>query len=337
MPLIQLSPHLFTSLPAHPSLPPNPSRPELSQFITTALREAISLLDTTIPSTLTADSKPRSSPPSHAKVKLLRGWRKPAGSDSNQARNGPGKGEFWVCRESQHVDSAASGTASWEEFEDGLRQDHAKHEMEYTPSVTGVERLLQWEGPELETELEVEGVMYTDFEVEGKSKLFSLQSDHTHLPPRRADRAALVLSLTISARTSNKLDTEQEQQQQQSPPGFVTIQIPLHPDASSTPTELHQKIHSTVPRRTIFANYASVERVMSRRSSTQDSSSPETTSSGHVQWTMATTSDAGGSIPQWVQRNWTLGGVPRAVVADVGLFIGWTDQRRKKRGTTGSS
>jgi hypothetical protein len=35
-----------------------------------------------------------------------------------------------------------------------------------------VERLLQWEGPELETELEVEGVAYTDFEVEGKSKLF---------------------------------------------------------------------------------------------------------------------------------------------------------------------
>lgn len=47
-----------------------------------------------------------------------------------------------------------------------------------------------------------------------------------------------------------------------------------------------------------------------------------------VQWTMATTSDAGGLIPQWVQKNWTLGGVPRAVVADVGLFIDWTAKRR---------
>lgn len=44
---------------------------------------------------------------------------------------------------------------------------------------------------------------------------------------------------------------------------------------------------------------------------------------------MATTSNAGGSIPQWVQRNWTLGGVPKAVVADVGLFIGWTMRRRE--------
>lgn len=47
-----------------------------------------------------------------------------------------------------------------------------------------------------------------------------------------------------------------------------------------------------------------------------------------IQWTMATTSDAGGLIPQWVQRNWTLGGVPRAVVADVGLFIDWSTKRR---------
>jgi hypothetical protein len=43
---------------------------------------------------------------------------------------------------------------------------------------------------------------------------------------------------------------------------------------------------------------------------------------------MATTSEAGGKIPQGVQRNWTLGGVPRAVVADVGLFIGWVMKKR---------
>jgi hypothetical protein len=99
--------------------------------------------------------------------------------------------------------------------------------------------------------------------------------------------------------------------------GFITVQIPLHPDPSSTPSELHQKITSSAPRRTIFANYASVERV---------SLLPNEPRS--IEWTMATTSDAGGSIPQWVQRSWTLGGVPRAVVADVGLFMGWTMRRR---------
>lgn len=89
------------------------------------------------------------------------------------------------------------------------------------------------------------------------------------------------------------------------------------------PDELHQKVVSAVPKRTIFANYASVEQV--------NLLPPGDSGPSRIEWTMATTSDAGGSIPQWVQRNWTLGGVPRAVVADVGLFIGWTMRRRTPR------
>ncbi|KAJ5702844.1 hypothetical protein N7488_010392 [Penicillium malachiteum] len=106
--------------------------------------------------------------------------------------------------------------------------------------------------------------------------------------------------------------------------GFVTVQIPLQSTPTSTPPDLHQRIISAVPKRAIFANYASVERVMvlpPLPSST--GSNPD-----RIHWTMATTSDAGGLIPKWVQRSWTLGGVPRAVVDDVGLFIGWTMRRR---------
>lgn len=102
--------------------------------------------------------------------------------------------------------------------------------------------------------------------------------------------------------------------------GFVTVQIPLQSTPSSTPDDLHQRIVSAVPKRTIFANYASVEQV--------NLLPPGDSGPSSIEWTMATTSDAGGSIPQWVQRNWTMGGVPRAVVADVGLFIGWTMRRR---------
>lgn len=98
--------------------------------------------------------------------------------------------------------------------------------------------------------------------------------------------------------------------------GFVTVQIPLtrHP-ADSMPADLRQKIISSVPQNTIFAAYASVEQVV-------------VLPSGELEWTMATTSDAGGSIPQWLQRSWTMGGVPKAVVGDVGLFIGWTGRKR---------
>ena len=48
-----------------------------------------------------------------------------------------------------------------------------------------------------------------------------------------------------------------------------------------------------------------------------------------IEWTLATTSDPGGLVPQWVQRSWSLGGVPKAVVKDVGLFIGWVARNRR--------
>lgn len=44
------------------------------------------------------------------------------------------------------------GSASWEEFRRGLRENHSENEMAYTPSVTSVERLLEWP-----TEGEIEG------------------------------------------------------------------------------------------------------------------------------------------------------------------------------------
>jgi hypothetical protein len=156
MSLIQLQPHPFTVVPSHISLATDTERQDPKQFVATALREAIELLHS-IPSTFKTDPKPRASPPSQAKVKLLRGWRN---SDKKQP-------EFWVARQSEHVDASDKGTASWSEFETGLRTDHAEHEMEYTPSVSGVERLLEWSGEEV-GEVEVDGITYKDVVFESK-------------------------------------------------------------------------------------------------------------------------------------------------------------------------
>lgn len=161
MPLIQLQPHPFTSLPSHSSLPDNTSRPDLKEFTRIALHEALEHL-TSLP-TYKPDPKLRSSSPSQAKVKLLRAWRKP--SDQSSTAN-----EFWVARQSEHVDSAERGTASWSEFEAGLRENHAEHEMEYTPSVTSVERLLEWKGGEI-AQLQVDGVSFRGVIVEGECYL----------------------------------------------------------------------------------------------------------------------------------------------------------------------
>lgn len=126
------------------------------------------------------------------------------------------------------------------------------------------------------------------------------------------------ISLVISAYEPQPADSASSSDQ----PGFYTIQIPLSFKSSSS--ALREKIQSVVPKNTIFAHYASVEHVVLLRTSESANEQQQE----QIEWTMATTSDAGGLIPQWVQRSWTMGGVPKAVVADVGLFLGWTGRRR---------
>lgn len=138
------------------------------------------------------------------------------------------------------------------------------------------------------------------------------------------------ISLTISAAFNSPNEgpeSQPGQNQNASLGGFLTVQIPLSAAPSTTPEALRQNITSVVPRKTVFAHYASIERVTLLSTASTASESPS--SSRSIEWTMATTSNAGGSIPQSVQRSWALGGVPKAVVADVGLFIGWTMRRRQ--------
>jgi hypothetical protein len=123
--------------------------------------------------------------------------------------------------------------------------------------------------------------------------------------------------------------------------GFITVQIPFYLTKPMVPGSpyagLYAQIMDIVPHRAVFAYYASIERVQrvpppsspaSSQSSAPDLSTPP---ERYLRWTMLTTSEAGGRIPKWVQRSWTLCGVPRAVVSDVGLFIRWTIKRREER------
>lgn len=126
--------------------------------------------------------------------------------------------------------------------------------------------------------------------------------------------------------------------------GFITVQIPFYLTKPIIPGSqyegLYAQIMDAVPQRAVFAYYASlerVERVLSPTpptpvpSASTDMNTPATNSERYLRWTMLTTSEAGGKIPKWVQRSWTLGGAPRAVVSDVGFFIRWTLKRREER------
>ncbi|EAW19416.1 SRPBCC family protein [Aspergillus fischeri NRRL 181] len=289
-PLIRLSPHPLSSLPAHPSLnaSPSSSRPPLHSFLETALSEAHSLLTDTIPNTFKVDPKPRSSPPATAKVQLLK----------RTIRHGKGsvrgEEEFWVCRKSVHQDAAVDGSASWEEFRRGLRENHSENEMAYTPSVTSVERLLEWP---------------TEGEIEGGWRQVGMHAPRTFI------------SLVISADLPNFVHQ-----------GFMTVQIPLAAKPTDAiPHEIREKVASVAPRNAVFASYASVEQVVSVPTpavASNPHARGRTGDANQQEWTMATTSYAGGAIPRWIQRSWTMGGVPKAIVADVGYFISWTGQQR---------
>ncbi|PCH05892.1 Hypothetical protein PENO1_010530 [Penicillium occitanis (nom. inval.)] len=300
---LRLKPLPFSSLPSHPSFPQNTEQ-HLEPFLSTILTEAQTLISTTIPQHFKPNHKLRSSAPSNAKVQLFT-------STPNSGSSGVVE-DYWVCRKSIHADSSAQrGSASWTEFEKGLRENHSENEMDYTPSVASVEHLVKW--PVVE---DLGGWRGVDMHVN--------MITHTFKPAGLISPRTFI-SLVISAYEPESTTTNSNSDNPIQ--GFYTIQIPLlfkkDSPNNGVPDAIKQQILSGVPKNTIFAHYASVERVRLLPPATADANAER-----RIEWIMATTSDAGGQIPQWVQRSWTMGGVPKAVVADVGLFLGWVDKKR---------
>jgi hypothetical protein len=99
------------------------------------------------------------------------------------------------------------------------------------------------------------------------------------------------------------------------PKGFITVQVPFYLAKPTAPDsqfkDLYAQIMDAVPPRTVFAYYASVERVELLPPAAPSASANESTRAQRphqqIRWTMATTSEAAGEIPKWVQRSWMLG------------------------------
>ncbi|KAE8160575.1 hypothetical protein BDV40DRAFT_290007 [Aspergillus tamarii] len=164
-----------------------------------------------------------------------------------------------------------------------LKENHTKNGMEYTSSVTRVERLLHW--PQ---EREIEGGW------QGVDMSVNLIT-HTFNPKALVSTQSFIVLVICACFPIFRCT------------GFITIQNSLtHESGDLVPNLLCERDTASAPQNTVFASYASVGKAI------------------------ATTSNAGGANPQWIQRSWTLGGVPKAIVADVGLFIGWTAQRRSQ-------
>ena len=139
---------------------PNPlarreGHPSLIEFIKAILTEATVFIDNILPRTFTEGSE-KSSPPSAAKVRLLKRMISPSElrqvpwSSSKIPRNADqtvlqNMEEAWFARRSHHVNLKRSGTADIAEIDDGLMVDHSEHEKEYTPDVFDSYKVVDWD------------------------------------------------------------------------------------------------------------------------------------------------------------------------------------------------
>lgn len=295
--LLRLRPLSIDNLPSHPSLAPpaGPSQQnaivKVGPFIKSALDEATAFIDHTVPSTF-HQGNAKASLPSSAKVTLLS--RNIKASELPEPLNLGGRGEAWFSRRSKHANIQGHGTANVTEFDVGLRQEHSKHEAEYTPDVFHAHKVIDW-GGEITSEGEIVQGGYRDVSM-------SVYEMCHHIPFPCLNRVFAVL--VITAKTSEH--------------DFIVVQIPVNtadfPDANVLYTNgRHRRDGGDAQKRKkiVIGEYVSVERV-------------KLTADEEIVWEMATASDAKGWLPMPLQKL----GVPGAVVKDVGLFLDWTAQRR---------
>ena len=296
-PLIRLRPLAVHQLPAHSKLPSDgKERPEIHAFAAAALEEGNAFMTTYLLHKFNVKSEGKWSPPSNAPVKLfahdISASELP--KDTVAAAPSDGSGESWFARESLHVNKAENETASWEEFDNGLRVDHSLHEMEYTPTVEDAHEAMNWD-----EELEKNGRKIGEWD----DVHASVMEMRHKVPAPLNNRVFPVVVIT------GKKAAAPAEGSDQGIPGdsFTVVQIPV-----ATQGLPNAKYHNA-PKITAGL-YCSIERC-------------EVVEGGKkVQWSMATASDAKGILPMWAQKM----GVPGAVVKDVGWFILWVEERRKK-------
>ena len=296
--LISLRPLRTQELPQHPKLTnavenanstpsPGSSRPDLLDFTKRLLDSGAAFLSPPTFSSIFTSTSTKSSPPFKAQVALFKAAK-------------PINDEPWFARRSRHVDTSSKtspGTASWAEFVFGLRDEHSKHEQDFTPTLYDARHVLDW-NEELSSLLKVstgstiEGFGYT-------SPTLSVFEMCHAIPAPLKPRCFPVLVCTASV----------------SPTEFLAVTVPV--DLSSPGLDRSIPFYSSKrnikegrdaqrKKEPVLGVYAAVETVRKVQS-------------GEIEWTMATASDTKGSLPMWAQKL----GIPGAIAKDVGFFMGW--------------
>ncbi|KAI1614533.1 hypothetical protein EDD36DRAFT_230989 [Exophiala viscosa] len=301
--LVRLAPLQVSDLPSHPDIPS--AHGDLATFLVSLLDDGTAFLS---PSNFTQSFKPQSiktSTPSAARVEIHThsvpasslaqvAWSESGGG--KVARSTPknlGAGaEHWFARRSVHKDISSKdpsspGHARFAEFVYGLRDEHSKHEADFTPTLYDAHCVLDWNSAV--QDLEQRGGV-------GRYKTCTLgiyEMCHA-IPPPLSPRCFSVLVATASVDEDS----------------FVAVTVPVDLGVHgfyNSGKNVKEGKDARSRKQVCMGVYAAVEVV--RRDHSE----------GEVEWVMATASDAKGNLPMWMQKM----SLPGAIAKDVGLFLKW--------------
>lgn len=325
-PMIRLAPVSFSHLPNHPSFESTADkRPDLLTFALALLDQGHSLVQPTQFNLVFNSHSWKSSPPSNTEVEILSATvdagdlAKIAWSTDETPRPKPSKleDEFWYARRSNHhnqsVKRNSPGTASWSEFIYGLRDQHSKHEYDFTPTIYDAHLVCEWND-------EINQLLASHTRSDPNSKLpkysnatMSIYEMCHKLPSIVGPRCFPVLVVTASC-------SENE---------FIAVTIPVDIrdfKGAFYSSGRHKKegTDAQIKKSVTLGQYCAVERVHRFPREATQSSAQGTAQNHHVtdediEWIMATASHTKGNIPMAMQRM----GIPGAIAKDVGLFLKW--------------
>ncbi|KAF7879124.1 hypothetical protein EAF04_000323 [Stromatinia cepivora] len=274
--------------------PIHPSR-SVKPFITDVLRESRPFIDGVEPGSGTW-AKDRSLWGFSLNQKQIESYKRAvAAEDINKiigfSQHSPVKNkETWYARRSLHDNLNVPGTANWTEFTRDIKENHARTEEAVTDDVTATQSM-RWDTNNLN--VDIDGEQWNNI------TMAVVEMGHKMTKPLVNRMFPLVL-ITASLNEPGKNE-------------FLVISIPII-DFETTPWAQFAKEKTQV-----VAAYASIERL--RILPTDD------TAEGKIEWIMATTSDAKGSVAFFTPLVESTA-MPSMIKKDVSMYMAWVQRQR---------
>lgn len=338
-PFIRLEPLHLNDIPSHPrwsteALP----CPRLDVFLRTVLDQGRALLLPTEFSLNFKSQGTKPAPPSNNEIEVFSKTFHAADmegldwSTQTLTRPRPSKSreEHWYARRSLHRNRAVPGTASWEQFLYGVRDQHSKHEFDFVSSIYDARLICDWvdqlqdEVPTGLSSVLYEGVRYTH--------LTMAIYEMCHKMPTGVDPRCFPVLVTTASCSEHE---------------FIAVTLPVEIRASpiafySSGRNKKEGVDSQQRRSATVGRYCAVERVhkyprhrpsitntvsassadIVRKITTASSQASSTSldrADEEIEWVMANTCHAGGNLPLKLQQISS----PAAIVRDVGSFLKW--------------